>query len=145
MGIDKSDIQSVIHYDMPRAIENYVQEIGRAGRDGNLARCHMFLSDADFYQLRQITLQDLLDQQSGHRLTTRAICQAKSELLSLIKPEICQKKASKKRKRSEFEGEDQEPINQIIEQFDKEADLEEFYSSPAAEEEDKNEGEQLPQ
>ena len=78
-------------------------------------------------------------------MTTRAICQAKSELLSLIKPEICQKKASKKRKRSEFEGEDQEPINQIIEQFDKEADLEEFYSSPVAEEEDKNEGEQLPQ
>lgn len=89
MGIDKSDIQSVIHYDMPRAIENYVQEIGRAGRDGNLARCHMFLSDSDFYSLRQITLQDLLDQQSSQRLTTRAICQAKSELLSLVKPEIC--------------------------------------------------------
>ena len=52
MGIDKSDIQSVIHYDMPRAIENYVQEIGRAGRDGNLARCHLFLEDNDFYDLR---------------------------------------------------------------------------------------------
>jgi len=49
MGIDKADIQSVIHYDMPRAIENYVQEIGRAGRDGNLARCHMFLNNDDFY------------------------------------------------------------------------------------------------
>ena len=95
---------------MPRAIENYVQEIGRAGRDGKLARCHMFLNDADFYQLRQITLQDLLDQQSGHKLTTRAICQAKSEFLSLLKPEICQKKtttAAKKRKRAEFDNEDQ--------------------------------------
>jgi ATP-dependent DNA helicase Q4 len=49
MGIDKADIQSVIHYDIPRSIENYVQEIGRAGRDGKLARCHMFLSNDDFY------------------------------------------------------------------------------------------------
>jgi superfamily II DNA helicase RecQ len=61
MGIDKADIQSVIHYDMPRAIENYVQEIGRAGRDGKLARCHMFLSDDDFYMLRRKALGDLLD------------------------------------------------------------------------------------
>ena len=49
MGIDKSDIQSVIHFDLPRSIENYVQEIGRAGRDGTLARCHMFLNNDDFY------------------------------------------------------------------------------------------------
>ena len=65
MGIDKSDIESVIHYDMPRSIENYVQEIGRAGRDGKLARCHMFLRNEDFYQLRRITLSDLLDTQSA--------------------------------------------------------------------------------
>ena len=61
MGIDKSDIQSVIHFDMPRSLENYVQEIGRAGRDGKLARCHMFLNDKDYYQLRSISLSDLLD------------------------------------------------------------------------------------
>ena len=61
MGIDKADIQSVIHYDMPKSIENYVQEIGRAGRDGNLARCHLFLRDSDFYELRSKTLADLLD------------------------------------------------------------------------------------
>jgi len=73
---------------MPRAIENYVQEIGRSGRDGTLARCHMFLDDNDFYSLRQITLQDLLDSQSGHRLTNRVICQAKRELLSVLKPEV---------------------------------------------------------
>ena len=69
MGIDKADIQSVIHYDMPKSIENYVQEIGRAGRDGNLARCHLFLGDADFYELRSKTLADLLDSQSGLHLT----------------------------------------------------------------------------
>lgn len=65
MGIDKSDIESVIHYDIPRSIENYVQEIGRAGRNGKLARCHMFLRDEDFYQLRRISLSDLLDSQSA--------------------------------------------------------------------------------
>lgn len=42
MGINKSDIRGIIHYNMPRTFEHYVQEIGRAGRDGLPARCHLF-------------------------------------------------------------------------------------------------------
>ena len=56
MGIDKSDVQSVIHYDMPKSVENYVQEIGRAGRDGKLARCHLFLNNEDFFLIRRLIL-----------------------------------------------------------------------------------------
>ena len=109
----------MIHYDLPRSIENYVQEIGRAGRDGTLARCHMFLSNDDFYQLRRITLSDLLDSQSCFRLTHKIISASKRELLKTLKPDIGVKK-SKKRKRAaaDDEGDFCENIENLIDVFD---------------------------
>ena len=43
MGINKSDIDGIIHFSLPATIENYIQEIGRAGRDKRTAQCHLFL------------------------------------------------------------------------------------------------------
>ena len=58
MGIDKADIRYVYHYNLPKSLENYSQEIGRSGRDGQPATCEMFVCPDDLQVLENFALGD---------------------------------------------------------------------------------------
>lgn len=58
MGVDKSNIRQVMHYDLPKSIENYSQEIGRAGRDGKASDCIMLADSSGFQVLENFVYGD---------------------------------------------------------------------------------------
>ena len=58
MGVDKNNIRYIYHYNLPKSLENYSQEIGRAGRDGELATCQVLLCPEDLSVLENFIYGD---------------------------------------------------------------------------------------
>lgn len=85
MGIDKPDIRFVIHYDLPKSIENYYQETGRAGRDGMGGDCVCFYNYKDLSKLEHL-LKDkpVSERQRGMQLI--------DETVAYIESSICRRK-----------------------------------------------------
>jgi len=98
MGIDRSDVRSVIHAAMPKSIEHYQQETGRAGRDGLEAECVLFYSAAD-----AIRWESLIEKSAAEASAPAAIIAASRELLDHMR-RLCTGARCRHRTLSEYFG-----------------------------------------